>query len=277
MTDMEIEQKIHQFFEENYEILRMEGGHALSDYIKQTAFEQVLYYYKKMKPTIEKITDVEVKLTLPNLQTPAGRRFTIEGVVDIVRENEETWLYDIKTHELDYVQSNVELYEEQLNVYAHIWQELRQNKLDCAAIISTSIPKPLKKAIKSEDTERIIKEITVWNPVVEIDFKQDNVVQTIEAFGQVVDDIEEKRFEAPGLDKLKEVVQGRNEIFATAVCRNCDVRFSCDSYRTYLLENSKGRSESFVKYVSQIATDEELDDYKEANLVSPTVSNLEDF
>lgn len=277
MNDLEIEQKIHDLFEENYEILRMEGGHALSEYIKQTALEQVLYYYKKMKPTIEKITDVEVKLTLPNLGTPSGRRFTIEGVVDIVREGEETWLYDIKTHELDYVKSNKSLYEEQLNVYAHIWQELRQNKLDCAAIISTSLPKMLRKAIKSGDESKIIKEVSAWDPVVEINFEQDGVNNTIEAFGKVVDDIEEKNFKAPDIEKLKEVVQGRNEIFATTVCRNCDVRFSCDSYRKYLLENSKGRSESFVKYVSKITTDEELDDYKEANLTSATASNLEDF
>ena len=49
----------------------------------------------------------------------------MEGVVDIVREDDETWMYDIKTHDPDYVKTHKELYEKQLNVYSYIWQNFK--------------------------------------------------------------------------------------------------------------------------------------------------------
>ena len=38
MTDQEIEIRLREYFEENYELLRLEGGHALTDEGKQNAF-----------------------------------------------------------------------------------------------------------------------------------------------------------------------------------------------------------------------------------------------
>src|SRR5690606_3785778 len=121
--------------------------------------EQVLYYYRKMSSVAEKVTDTEVKLTLPDQTTPEGRRFTIEGVVDIVREDDEIWMYDIKTHDPDYITGNKQYYEKQLNVYAHIYENLRGNKLDHTAIISTAFPSNVKAAIASRDEKRIEMEL----------------------------------------------------------------------------------------------------------------------
>lgn len=106
MTDQEIEKQIREYFEENYELLRLEGGHALTEAGKQDAFYQVLYYWKKLKDIANKVTETEVKLSLPNQETTKGRKFSIEGVVDIVREENETWMYDIKTHDPDYVNTH---------------------------------------------------------------------------------------------------------------------------------------------------------------------------
>ena len=36
----------------------------------------------------ETVSETEVKLTLPEQVSPFGNKFTIEGVVDIIRENE---------------------------------------------------------------------------------------------------------------------------------------------------------------------------------------------
>lgn len=58
------------------------------------------------------------------------------------------------------------------------------------------------------------------------------VQKTVDQFAQVVDAIEDHRFTCPSVDVLEQ----RNEdgqTFAQRVCRNCDVRFSCDSYRDY--------------------------------------------
>src|SRR5690349_9167718 len=110
MEEHEIIEKIKELFEDNYEVMRLEGGHAITEDLKNLALNQVLFYYQKMKEVATKVTQTEVKLTLPDQRTEKGRSFTIEGVVDIVRDDEETWMYDIKTHDPDYVIANTELY-----------------------------------------------------------------------------------------------------------------------------------------------------------------------
>ena len=146
--NLEIEKKIKEIFEENYETMRLDGGHALAADARQNALDQVLLYYQKLSEIAEKVTETEVKLSLPEQKTPKGRNFTIEGVVDNVNENEEVCMYDIKAHDLEYIRDNKELYERQLNIYRHIWQKVRGNKLDKTAIISTKIPNELRSAIK---------------------------------------------------------------------------------------------------------------------------------
>ena len=86
-------------------MLRLKGGHALTDEGRQNAFNQILFYWKKLNSIAKKVTDTEVKLTLPEQITPDGRKFSIEGIVDIVREEDETWMYDIKTHDPEYVRT----------------------------------------------------------------------------------------------------------------------------------------------------------------------------
>ena len=130
LSEVDIEQFLRDTFEDNYRTLRLEGGHGLTPDIKDYAYQQVLRYWQKLKQVAENVTDTEVPLVLPNQQTPKKRHYNIEGVVDILREGSRTVMYDIKTHDGDYVRENRELYEKQLNVYAHIWQELRGQPLD---------------------------------------------------------------------------------------------------------------------------------------------------
>src|SRR6267142_4674666 len=130
MTPEEIENKIKNIFEQNYETLRLEGGHALAADVLQAAMNQVLYNYRKLRIIAENVSETEVKLTLPEQITPEGRKFTIEGVVDIVEEGNDVWMYDIKTHDPDYIKGNTQLYKSQLNIYSYIYQMLRGNKLD---------------------------------------------------------------------------------------------------------------------------------------------------
>src|SRR5690606_4185491 len=113
--------------------------------------------------------------------------FTIEGVVDIVRDDDETWMYDIKTHDIAYIESNKELYGKQLNVYAHIWQELRGQQLDKTAIISTAYPEGLKQAHLLNDQFRIQYELSKWKPLVDLEFAQEKVKDVINDFAEVVE------------------------------------------------------------------------------------------
>ena len=132
---------IRQWFADNLDALRRESGHRLAPAVEQAALLQVLAYWRKLGQTVAAhVTDTEVRLNLPGNRTPKDRLFNIEGVVDIVREDERTVMYDLKTHDAEQVRGNAESYQRQLNVYAHIWQSLQGQKLDETAIIGTALP-----------------------------------------------------------------------------------------------------------------------------------------
>ena len=120
------------------------------------------------------LTETEVKLSLPGQETPNTKvKFGIEGIVDIVRENDRVVMYDLKTHEADYIRENKDLYRQQLNVYAFIWKNLRGERLDETAIICTTFP-PEWKAFLNDDA-RLAVELAKWEPVIELDFDPENL------------------------------------------------------------------------------------------------------
>ena len=275
MEEYEIIEKIKEYFEENYELMRLEGGHAVTEDVKQLALTQVLYYFTKLRDVATKVTDTEVKLTLPDQTTPKGRNFTIEGVVDIVRDDNETWMYDIKTHDTAYIQSNKELYSKQLNVYAHIWQQLRGQQLDKTAIISTAYPEGLKQAHLLNDQFRIQYELSKWNPLIDLEFEQDKVKEVIQDFAEIVDCIEDKKFQPASTETLQEKMEGTNALFGTRVCRNCDARFSCSSYREYATSKGKGERGNFKKYFDDFGSDTDKEEWVNANLEAKNPDNIQ--
>lgn len=274
MTFEEAEAKIREIFEQNYEMIRLEGGHSLAEDSKQYALNQVIYYYKKLSEVAQKVTETEVKLSLPEQKTPEKRRFTIEGVVDIVREDDEIWMYDIKTHDPEYVSAHKDLYEKQLNVYRHIWENLRGNKLDNTAIISTAYPQGLKNAIRGGDKQHIEHELKKWQPVIEIPSNEESVNQTIDDFARIVDLIEDHCFSPKPVEEIKEKIKGTNQLFVTRVCRNCDARFSCDSFRTYVLEAGDKSRNAFKQYFEDFGTQEEREDFITGNLDMSIINEL---
>ena len=268
MEEYEIIEKIKEYFEDNYETMRLEGGHSVTDDIKTQALNQVILYYTKLKDVAKTVTQTEVKLTLPDQRTPKDRNFTIEGVVDIVRDDEETRMYDIKTQNGEYILSNKLQFEKQLNVYAHIWQELRKELLDSTAIISTAFPQTLKQAYLLNDQFRITVEMAKWNPLIPINFLQENVKETVLDFACVVDAIEDKKFHPPPVEVLNSTMGGTNALFATRICRNCDARFSCSSYREYATAKGKGERGSFKKYFEDFGSETDQEEWVNSNLLS---------
>lgn len=275
MEDYQVIEKIKEYFEENCELMRLDWGHAITEDIKQLALTQVLYYFTKLRDVATRVTDTEVKLTLPDQHTAKGRNFTIEGVVDIVRDGDETWMYDIKTHDIAYIESNKALYGRQLNVYAHIWQELRGQPLDKTAIISTAYPEGLKQAHLLNDQFRIQYELSRWRPLVDLDFEQEKVKDVIDDFAKVVDCIEDKKFHPVSVETLQEKMEGTNTLFATRVCRNCDARYSCASYREYSVGKGKGERGNFKKYFEDFGSDTDKEEWVNANLTNTKENILE--
>ena len=270
-----MEQIIRQFFDDNFRRLQLEVGHGLTPDVRQTALWQTLLYWRKLRSIAEKVTDTEVRLNLPEQTTPQGRKFGIEGVVDIVREGDYTVMYDIKTHTVESVRGNITEYERQLNVYAHIWQHLRGEALDEMAVIATAFPDAIQAAVATGNEAHLEHELARWEPLVEIPFDSQHLTETIRDFGQVVDQIEEGDFAPSPVERLRENLPGSNRRFATYVCRNCDVRFSCESYRQYVDTEGRSRDRDFRLYYGDDLTDIERDDWLTAALeTAPTADTL---
>jgi len=275
-TDAPIEEVLCRFFEENYELLRMEDGRSLSPEVREAAWQQVRLYWLKLHEVATRVTETEVKLTLPGQTTPKGRKFAIEGVVDIVREEGRATMYDIKTHDLETIRGNLELYERQLNVYAHIWRHLRGQALDETAIISTSFPRAVKEALSSGIPGHLEAELARWNPVVRIPFSEERLEETIRHFGEIVDAIEDGDFDPAPVAKLQSRLPGMKANFATQVCINCDARYSCDSFRAYNAQQSRRVADAMMTYLADTASDIELTDRLVAGLdAAPVPATLE--
>ncbi len=256
---------IREMFEDNFRTLCEESGHSINAYMKELAFGQVLCYYRKNRKTIERVTQTEVKLSLPEQETPNDKiPYTIEGVIDVVREDEETWLYDLKTLAPERIKADPEKYREQLNVYAHIWKGLQKNELDGTAIIATPVPISLKRALETGDETRIQKELDRWNPVIPFGYDEDEVAEMIERFGETVERIEKSDFESPPIEKLQTKMPGMKSNFATHVCRNCDARYSCPSFVEYVKSRRNVSQNDALRYMASPA--EETENFIEENL-----------
>ncbi len=253
--DDAVDTLIEEAFERNLAELQADKGHALAPEVRATALNQVKFYWKRLRDIAEKVTDTEVWLSLPGQETPAGRKFTIEGIVDIVREKDRTVLYDIKTHDADEIRGNLEEYEKQLNVYAHIWQGLRGERLDETAVICTRYPRAVEVALANQDLVALDHAMRAWEPVIPIPFDPKHVDATVSEFGDVVDLIEDHRFVPRDLATLKAYAPGLRTIFAVAVCRNCDARFSCHSYRDYAVGAHSSTEGRFRQYIEEVPDD----------------------
>ncbi|MEC3885505.1 PD-(D/E)XK nuclease family protein [Halobacillus sp. HZG1] len=269
MNQDEMFRFIEESFEENYELLRLEGGHSLSPHVKKLALEQVKNYWRKLNHLAENVADTEVRLTLPQQKSTRGRTYTIQGVVDVVREDEQTTLYDIKTHDAEYVRSNKHEFEGQLNIYSYIWQTIRGEKLDQTTLIATGETNELRKAKQrynqTGDETYLLDALENWQPEIDIEVSPDKVQEHLHSFGEVVDLIEEHRYEPPSVDKIKTKLSD-NKTFIDHVCSNCDIRFSCESYKEYAFSSSSRVKRDFLEFFKDFGTDNEKNEIIEANL-----------
>ena len=274
MTDTEIEARIHELFDANYRQILAEGGaHVLTPRAREQARQQVEHYWKKLRNIAVNVTETEVRLQLPNRITPKGRKFVIEGVVDLVREADRIRMYDIKTHYCEEVLNHKHIYAAQLNVYAYIWRELRGHDIHEMGIIAVQLPQRLREAIRTSDHAAVAQELALWNPLVPMPSEPSSIDETFERIAGTVDMIEDGVFSPPTSEQLAQIagadqnVGGARIAFATLHCRNCDGRFSCNSYREYI-KNDGGTARRFdlLKYLDATYDDGELDDWIDGNI-----------
>ena len=274
MTDAEIETRIREFFDANYRQILAEGGaHVLTPRSLEQALQQVEHYWKKLRDIAINVSETEVRLQLPNQLTPKGRKFVIEGVVDLVREADRLRMYDIKTHYCEEVRHHEATYAAQLNVYAYIWERLRGHTIQDMGVIAIQLPHTLRDAIRNGDRVRIAQELEGWDPLVSIAADPASIEVTFDRIAHTVDQIEDGAFSPPPPERLAQIVGsdqntgGQQIAFATLHCRNCDGRFSCDSYREYM-KTGGGTARRFdlLRYLNEVVDDGELDDWIDGNI-----------
>ncbi|GFP76590.1 PD-(D/E)XK nuclease family protein [Clostridium fungisolvens] len=252
--------KLREIFEDNYEELKYETGRSITLNMKEFAWQQVKLYYEKLGKVAKNMTEAEVKLILPEQVTPKGKKYTIEGIVDIVEKEDKITMYDIKTHNVEEVRNDKDLYRGQLNMYAYMWKNLKGTEINNMAVIATAPSSELRQATGIGD-EIAVDIIDDWNPIVELEIDNNEVEKQIRCFGETVDKIEEGEFKAPSLSKLKEVKKGQKAPFGTAVCRHCDARHSCNSYSQYI---NKVKLDEEILEVAESEDLVEQDEWKDA-------------
>ena len=271
---LDVGTKIGELFDANYRQMLAEGGvHVLTPRALVQARQQVEAYWKKLREIAVNVTETEVKIQLPNRRTPKGRKFVIEGVVDLVREGDRLRMYDIKTHYCDEVRRNCESYAAQLNVYAYVWRELRGQNVHEMGVIAIQLPEALREAIRRGLHDDIDAAFATWNPLVPIDSDPASLDAIFARIAETVDLIEDGEFAPPPATRLAEAravdenIGGRKTAFATLHCRNCDGRFSCNSYREYARNNGKaGKRFDVLEYVDGAHDDGDLDSWIDENL-----------
>lgn len=273
------ERFLMEAFEANFERLREESGRSLAPFVKESARQQVLLYYRRLRELAAQVEETEIRLVLPEQTSPAGRQYTLEGVVDIVEDGGATVMYDIKTYlDADAARDHIEPHYRQLNVYAHIWKGLRGRQLDKVALIATRPTRPLYRTLRAGDPARIQAAMEAWNPVLEVPVNGDVVADVMDSFGRVVDLIEERKFGPPSLDVLKAPSRpdGKTQ-FAHDVCLNCDARFGCASYRQLVRAQAPGRADQALRDASaDFGGDAEKQDWRDSGVTATARIDVED-
>ena len=273
------ERFLMEAFEANFEHLRQESGRSLAPFIKESARQQVLLYYRRLRELAAHVEETEVRLVLPAQTSPAGRQYTLEGVVDIVEDGSSTVMYDLKTYlDADAARDHVEPHYRQLNVYAHIWKGLRGRQLDKVAVIATRPTRPLYRALRAGETAKIEAAMDAWNPVLEVPVDGNVVADVMESFGRVVDLIEDRKFNPPALEILKAPSRPDGKVpFSQDVCLNCDARFGCASYRQLVRAQSPGRADQALRDASaDFGGDAEKQDWRDSGVTATARIDMED-
>jgi hypothetical protein len=241
---MNIEDKIKEFLDIHFDLLKTESGSSVTENVKQAALMQVLLYWRRLKHVAKNVTETEVKLSLPNQSTSQKRKYGIDAVVDIVQTDQETIMYDFKTHDKALIKGNIEIYSRQLSIYMMIWNKTRKDKkIDRISIISTPPDDEIEIAyhgfnsglINEKEFDRALKN---WDPIINLEYSTESIEKVKNEFSEVVDKIESHQFAPRPYSEIIKVFKGtsdrsskKEKLFLSFVCVNCDARFSCSSFR----------------------------------------------
>jgi hypothetical protein len=106
------------------------------------------------------------------------------------------------------------------------------------------------------------KALSEWNPIIPIGYREDNVEKTLTEFAETVDRIEDCSFDPVAVSVLESTMGSGNAIFGRKICRNCDIRFACESYRTYSLKQRRMSNDDLLGLLADLGEDSEIQGFK---------------
>ncbi|MCK8825794.1 ATP-dependent DNA helicase [Fuchsiella alkaliacetigena] len=185
------EDKIEEFFEENYNNLREHLQHTLAPQTKESALRQVINYYKNNEDMINKIDEVELPITV---EKPS---YYINGKIDLILNEKGNYkLVDFKSQQKIESKKLLKKYKLQMATYSNLIQTKHGVDIKEAYIYWTGEDDPQKAKMPLEIES---KDIT----------KADN------HFDNVVGKIINNNF------NVKEKPSNK-------ICKECDFRYNCD-------------------------------------------------
>ena len=187
------EQYIRQLFERTFQFLTMSDVRPIGKESKESAFKQVMNYYRQNKEEMGRIIQTEVDVSLEK------DGYILNGKVDLLLGGDGRFeLLDFKTSPKP--KENYELlknYERQLCTYAYILEKRYGKHVDRMLLYWTSEP-------NKEDA------------VMSLPYNPKDIEEAATHFDSIVDRIQSKRFQ---IEKPPE----------SKICKECDLRVLCFS------------------------------------------------
>lgn len=185
------EENIRIWLDSNYENISKSQHGYLGRAQIDSAYEQVISYYKKKKDLWDIIQEAEVEISL------IRNNYILDGVVDLIQgKNDTVEIIDFKSEKKPDIFTNTERFEryrKQLEIYAYLIEKRLDKKVSKMSIYYTAEKDSIPTVTFQNDNK--------------------NIEGTIKEFDGVVANIEKKDF-----SKKAEVQK---------TCDNCDFRFYC--------------------------------------------------
>lgn len=195
--------KIEDWFNSNYQNLIQREKVYLANPAKAAALRHVQNYYDRERRNLDRITEAEVQLSL------VKEHYILNGNVDLIRAADgSVEIIDFKSErkpDLTVDRERIDLYQRQLQVYAHLVEEKTGQKVSRMHLYYTAEEFGL--------------------PTISFNKRDQEIAKTIEQFDQVV-----ARIEAKDYTMSKRPIK---------LCETCDMKHYCD-YKNWSCGVAKG-------------------------------------
>jgi len=184
--------KIKEFFNQNYKSLLTTGMRPLAETTRERAFKQVFTYFKQNQDLLSRVKETEVDVSVEKGD------YIIVGKIDLILGKDgKLEILDFKTQPKPPCGDPIiDRYKKQLSLYAYVLRK-RYNK----------DPERLYIYWTSEEKRK--------NALMEVPYDNEAVKEAGKHFDEIVEKIKERKFEI------------KKPPSASKTCKECDFRFLC--------------------------------------------------